>query len=236
MSVKCLSGFCTSAKTHSLHNLQSMRTKVQAPFLFIYFFSECDLLNLSSAPFFQSSLHWHTHTGKLNNLTYTKKKGDKAQVEKKGALKWDKQMLLMDICQSGALIICQGRAAAPNASAVLCCHPAAQSCTAPRAHSPDNKVSLSFTSITKNNFTLEYRKDYHHCTLNQSELMCLVAAMISLLNVCVESKDKTSRMCADCVTLCRTSRTRDHVTVRVPVRSCVHQSWLDFCLMNLRHR
>lgn len=36
MSVKCLSGFCTSAKTPSLRNLQSMRTKVQAFFIIIF--------------------------------------------------------------------------------------------------------------------------------------------------------------------------------------------------------
>lgn len=87
-----------------------------------------------------------THTVKLNNLTYTKKKekkGDKAQVEKKGDLKWNKQMLLMDICQSGALIICQGSSF--NASAVLCCHPAAESGTAPRGATSRHKVSAYFS-------------------------------------------------------------------------------------------
>lgn len=54
---KMLSGFCTSAKTHILHNLQSMSAQhVQA----LFFPPECDLLNLYLFSC-QCSLYWHTH-------------------------------------------------------------------------------------------------------------------------------------------------------------------------------
>lgn len=67
-------------------------------------------------------------------------------------------MLLMDICQSGALIICQGKAAARK---LLQCSAATQQHRAvlhPELP-PDNKVSLSFSSITKDNCTLEIIND-----------------------------------------------------------------------------
>ena len=80
IAVKYLSGFCTSAKTHSLHNVQSMRKQVQA-LLFFFFLV---WLTKSLPGIFFCAPYTGTHVVKLNNLIYTKK--DKA-VEKKRRLK-----------------------------------------------------------------------------------------------------------------------------------------------------
>lgn len=87
MSVKCLSGVCTSAKTHSLHNLQSMRTKVQVPFfiyLFFIFFRVWLTKSLLGSDFPELPTLAHTHTlGSLITLHILRKKEIKLKLKKK---------------------------------------------------------------------------------------------------------------------------------------------------------